>query len=135
MAGPSLIARAWTPEDVQAFAPSIAASPFGPLEGPADVLLGSMLHAWTHDGRRALIASRLEQLQHGRRLTVTGLVSEADRLDSAALCAAVDSLAAAVQADQLCMATMRPHIERAAIRNGWERSGAVLRKGVSGVFQ
>lgn len=127
--------RPWGEDDVLAFGPSVAASPFGPLEGMADVLLGSSLHEFRAETRRALIATRMEALEHGNRLTVTGMVSTGDRLRAGELLPQLDNLAAVLGADQLAMATKRAHLVKAATRYGWQVSGLVLTKGFHRVKQ
>lgn len=132
---PSLTARNWSPDDVTAFTPSVEASPFGPLEGVADVLTGCALHEFNQEQRRALIATRYEQLQYGRRLLVAGLVSTGDRLRAGEVLPALDDLAAVLEADQLVMTTQRAHLVKAATRHGWHVSGLVLTKGFHRVKQ
>lgn len=135
MAAATLTTRIWTEADILAFTPSVEASPFGPLEGLADVLEGCGLYEFEADTRRALIATRYEQLQLGRRLTVAGLVSTGDRLRAAEVLPELDNLAAVLGADQIAMATRRAHLVKAATRFGWVVSGVVLTKGYHRVKQ
>lgn len=115
--------------------PSIEVSPWGPLEGPHDVLLGSMLYEITQGNGRALVAVRPVQLEAGRRLDVVGLVSTGDRLSAATVANALDDMAANHEADQLAMCTQRGHLVKGASRHGWNITGLVLTKGFHRVKQ
>ncbi len=133
-AEPTLTGRTWTDADVLAMLPAVDASPWV-LDGAADVLHGAALHEFRQGGQRALIATTFRQLAHGRSLEVVGLVSKGARLQSAAVCAALDDMAAELGADQLVMATARPHLARAVQRAGWVATGQILRKGFHRVQQ
>lgn len=126
-AASSLIRRPWTVDDVRAFAPSVAANPWGPLEDAQDVLTGA--HLFELRGVRdahALIAVRPVQCALGRRLDVVGLVSDAGRLTVEDIRAASLSMAQAMACDMLAMTTLRPHLARACVRAGWAETGALL---------
>jgi hypothetical protein len=128
MADPKKVTRlGWTADLVDAFAPSAAANPFGPLSAPGDVLQGSYLYEITDGPRRALMAVRPLDLTHGRRLDIVGLVSLGDRLHAGyMLDQAVPLIAAEHGADVLAMCTQRAHIVRQCARRGWEISGVVM---------
>lgn len=107
-------------------APSVAASPFGPLSGPLDVLMGSDLYEMEGAGQRVLMAVKLRELAHGRRLDIVGLVSTGNRLNSQALADGVSALTNLYRADLVTMCTQRAHIVRGCARHGWEISGVVM---------
>lgn len=111
------------------------ANPFGPLEGPLDVLGNSYLYELTEGRSRALVAVRTVDLQGGRRLDVVGLVSTGDRLSAATVARALDDMAAMNHADQLAMCTQRGHLVKSASRHGWAVSGLVMTKGIERVQQ
>jgi len=116
----------WTLDDLHALQPSVDASPWGPLASAADVLAGSFLFEFEQGGAHALIALRPNQFAHGVRLDVVGLVSTGDRLPVGALDVALLGIAGQFGADQLAMCTARPHVERQALRSGWQKTGVVM---------
>jgi hypothetical protein len=119
----------WDADHIQAFVPSVLASPWGPLSGVGNVLHGACLFEFTKGDQAALVAVKPVQLEHGLRLDVVGLVGTGRaRLESAALCRELDKLALAMNAQQLAMTTQVPHVARGATRNGWTITGAVLTK-------
>jgi len=122
----------WTRAMVDALAPSVAASPW-PLEGPADVLVGSKLFELTHAGSHLLMAVRPVTLAGGLRLDVVGLVSDGDRMQSAAIDAAVEYVAREFGCSALAMCTISQHLEKTCARNGWKKTGVVMAKGVGNV--
>ena len=126
---------AWEPGHVLDMMPSVNVSPWGPLEGPNDVLGGSMLYEITEGNGRALVAVRPVQLEMGKRLDVVGLVSTGDRLSAATVARALDDMAANHSADQLALWSQIPHVIKGAGRNGWNISGVVLTKGFHRVKQ
>lgn len=109
--------------------PTVQASPFGPYEGPWDVLGNSCLYELTEANSRAMIAVKPVDMAHGRRLEVVGLQSLGDRLKAATVAKALDELAARHNANQLTMCTARAHIVKGASLHGWEISGFVMTKG------
>ena len=120
----------WAPEHVLALMPSVQASPWGPLEGPGDVLGGSFLFEFEQGGAHALLAVRPVQLQLGVRLDVVGLVSTGDRMQSGAIDAAACDIARQLGAQQLAMCTQRNHVAQQCARHGWTESGVVMTKGL-----
>jgi hypothetical protein len=125
----------WDDGAVLELLPSVLASPMGPMEGPMDVLGGAALFELSEGKRRALIAARPVNLEHGRRLDVVGLVSTGDRLQAATVARALDDLAAQLGCDQLAMLTQRAHVVKQASKHGWHISGLVLIKGFHRVQQ
>lgn len=126
-AQPQVSFPGWTADHVQAFGPSVAASPWGPFEGLGDVLTGANLVEVHHGRQHALMAVRQVQLQHGRRLDVVGLVSIGDRLDSAAVLGQVlPMVARQAEADQIAMCTVHPHLIRRCLAHGWAETGRVM---------
>lgn len=125
----------WDESSVLSLMPSVHASPWGPLEGPFDVLGNACLYELTEGRGRALVAVRPVDLQHGRRLDVVGLVSTGDRLSAATVARALDDMAAMHHADQLAMCTQRAHIVKGASLHGWGISGLVMTKGFHRVKQ
>ncbi len=122
----------WTPEHVRALLPSVEASPWGPQEGPADVLAGAYLFDYQEGGAHALLAVRPVTLQRGSRLEVVGLVSLGDRLRGAALDRALSGIAQAMGAEHLAMCTKNNHVARQCERHGWQRSGVIMTRGAHG---
>ena len=118
-----------------AFTPSVEASPWGPLEGHADILTGAHLVEFSKDRQHALAAVRTVPLLHGVRLDVVGLVSDGDRLTLATLGDALEHVAHQLGAQQLAMCTKHQHLVRACIRHGWAATGTVLTKGLHHVKQ
>lgn len=118
----------WTVDHVAALQPSVAASPWGPLASAGDVLGGAFLFEFEQGGAHALVALRPNNFAHGMRLDVVGLVSTGDRLPVGALDVALLGVARQFGADQLAMCTMRPHVERQALRSGWKKTGTVMVK-------
>lgn len=125
----------WDASHVLELMPSVHANPFGPLEGPLDVLGNAYLYELTQGRCRALLAVRPVQCQDGKRLDVVGLVSTGDRLAGSTLTHALDDLAANHQADQLAMCTQRAHLVKVASRHDWAISGLVMTKGFHRVKQ
>lgn len=132
---PQINPLAWQESHIEALQPSVDASPWGPLEGPLDVLGNSFLYEVQQGRARALVAVRPVDLAMGRRLDVVGLVSTGDRMSAATVAGALDDMAAMHQATQLAMCTQRAHIIKGASRNGWSISGLVLLKGFHCVKQ
>jgi len=130
-----VIVRAWGTSDVLAFTPSVEASPWGPLEGHADILTGAHLVEFTLNRQHAMAAVRQVPLLHGVRLDVVGLVSDGDRLTMGTLGDALEQVAHQLGAQQLAMCTKHPHLVRACIRHGWAATGTVLTKGLHHVKQ
>lgn len=128
MAAAQVKRMVWEPSHVVDMLPTVQASPFGPLEGPLDVLGDSCLYELTEGAGRALIAVKPVTMAHGRRLDVVGLESLGDRLRAATVAQALDDLAARHHADQLAMCTNHAHIVKGASRHGWTISGLVLIK-------
>lgn len=126
---------AWDVSHVLELMPAVHANPFGPLEGPMDVLGNACLYEITQGRGRALVAVRPMDLQDGRRLDVVGLVSTGDRLSAATVAHALDDMAALHNADQLCMCTQRAHLVKGAARHGWAISGLIVTKGFHRVQQ
>lgn len=120
----------WTPEHVAALLPSVEASPWGPLEGPGDVLGGSYLFEFEQGRVHALMAVRPVRLQLGNRLDVVGLVSLGDRMPSGAIDAMACQAAQALGAQQLAMCTKHEHVVRQSARHGWVQTGVVMTKGL-----
>lgn len=120
----------WTPEHIEAFGPSVLASPFG-MAGPLDVLVGSFLYEFSEGSHRALIAARPLTFAQGKRLDVVGLVSLGERLKPAALDAALMDIAKAHGAQAVAMCTKWPHIARACARAGWTYTGQIMNKKVT----
>ena len=125
----------WDEGAVLEMLPSVLASPWGPMEGALDVFGGALLYELTEGKRRALIAARPVNLEHGRRLDIVGLVSTGDRLQAAAFSNAVDDMAAQLACDQLAMCTQRAHLVKQASKHGWAISGLVVTKGFHRVQQ
>lgn len=121
---------AWTPAHVEAFADSVNASPFG-MAGPVDVLAGSFLYEFSDGPHRAFLAARPLTFASGKRLDVVGLVSLGERLQPAALDAALMEIANAHGAQAVAMCTKWPHIARACARAGWTYTGHVMNKKVT----
>ena len=132
---PQVTPLAWQDTHISELQPSVDASPWGPLEGPLDVLGHSFLYEITQRGARALVAVRPVDLAAGRRLDVVGLVSTGDRMSAAAVANSLDDIAAMHQAQQLAMCTQRAHLVKGASRHGWSISGVVLLKGFHCVKQ
>lgn len=130
-----LTVRPWGTSDVLAFTPSVEASPWGPLEGHADVLTGAHLVEFTKGRQHALIAARRLELTHGVRLDVVGLVSDGDRLQAHDLDAALHTVALQLGAHQLAMCTKHRHIINSCTRYGWQITGTVMTKGLHHVQQ
>lgn len=120
----------WTHDHVAALLPSVEASPWGPLEGPADVLGGSFLWEFQQGGAHALMAVRPVRLQLGNRLDVVGLVSLGDRMPSGAIDAMACQAAQQLGAQQLAMCTKHEHVARQSARHGWVQTGVVMTKGL-----
>lgn len=120
----------WTPEHVAALLPSVEASPWGPLEGPGDVLGGSFLFEFEQGRVHALMAVRPVRLQLGNRLDVVGLVSLGDRMPSGAIDAMACDVARQLGAQQLAMCTKQDHVARQCARHGWVQTGVVMTKGL-----
>ncbi len=110
--------------------PSVEASPWGPLEGPGDVLGGSFLFEFEQGRARALLAVRPVALQLGARLDVVGLVSLGERMHSGAIDAAACDIARQMGAQQLAMCTQQDHVARQCARHGWTQTGVVMTKGL-----
>jgi hypothetical protein len=120
----------WTRAHIEALQPSIDASPWGPLEGPGDVLGGAFLYEFDQGGAHALLAVRPVQLALGVRLDVVGLVSTGDRMQSGAIDAAACGIAAQFGALQVAMCTKQQHVARQCVRHGWTETGVVMTKGL-----
>lgn len=110
-----------------ALAPSVAASPW-PMEGPADVLAGALLYEFEHGRSHALLAVRPVELAGGRRLDVVGLVSDGERMQSAAIGGAVEHVARSMGCQALAMCTVHQHVVNVCKRQGWSITGAVMAK-------
>lgn len=119
----------WTPADVQAFRPSVDASPWG-LEGLRDVLQGAYLFEFEQGGSRALLALSPVMREHGLRLDVVGLVSTGDRMRSGELDAAVCDVARQWGARMVAMCTPHEHVAKQCERHGWKKTGVVMTKEV-----
>lgn len=120
----------WTADHVRALLPSVEASPWGPLEGPADVLQGAYLFEHRDGGAHALIAVKPVALALGQRLDVVGLVSLGDRLRGASLDASMVAIARALGVQQLAMCTNQKHVAHQCARHGWTETGVVMTKGL-----
>jgi hypothetical protein len=119
---------AWDEDRIRDLLPSVDANPWGPLESARDVFYGGHLYEYTRAAERALMVVRPVQLAHGTRLDVIGLASLADRLNSAAVVASLESLAHQHGAQQLAMCTQRQHLVKSCTRLGWQVTGQVLTK-------
>ncbi|CAN7409404.1 hypothetical protein [Acidovorax sp. LjRoot194] len=106
------------------------ASPWGPLEGPGDVLGGALLYELREGGAHALMAVRPVPLALGLRLDVVGLVSLGDRMRSGAIDQAACGIAAQLGAGQVAMCTKQEHVARQCARHGWIQTGVVMTKGL-----
>lgn len=120
----------WDAERIAALQPSVDAGPWGPFEDARDQFYGASLYEYVRGRELALLAVRPERLAHGTRLDVVGLVSLADRLNSAAVVASLEGLAAEHGAQQLAMCTRRAHLVKSCTRLGWNVTGQVLTKGL-----
>jgi len=118
----------WTEDAVEAFGPSVAANPYGPLESAAEVLGGSYLFSFEHRMQRALLAVRAVQLSGGLRLDVVGMHGEGQRFQAAALDEGLEALARRNGAAALSMTTMHTGLAAAARRQGWMQTGVVMTK-------
>lgn len=119
---------------MEAFGPSVAANPYGPLESAAEVLGGSYLFSFEHRMQRALLAVRAVQLSGGLRLDVVGMHGEGQRFQAAALDGGLEALARRNGAAALSMTTMHEGLAAAARRQGWMQTGVVMTK-MMGPFQ
>lgn len=122
--------RNWTAELVDQFAPSAARNPWGPLEHPGAILLGSMLFEIEQGEQRALMAVRRDVLDLGVRAEVVGLVSSGPLFHCAAMDRAAVMIASSLGADVLAMSTQVPALAKACGRHGWSTTGAILTKWV-----
>lgn len=118
---------AWDADRLAAMLPSVAASPW-PMEGPGDVLGGSLLYEFEHGGSHALLAVRPVALAGGRRLDVVGLVSDGDRMRGAAIDGAAVSVARSLGCQAVAMCTVHQHVVNVCKRQGWFITGAVMAK-------
>ena len=116
----------WTADHVAAFAPSVAASPIGPISTPERVLDGATLLEYRHGPQHALLAVKGVALPLGNRLDVVGLVSDGERIASAPALEALRRFALLHQINYMTMQTRREHVARACQRAGWERTGVVM---------
>lgn len=116
----------WTREHIEAFAPSVDASPFAPVTDLASALDGSNLLEWRQDGERALIAVKRTAWPLGNRLDVVGLVSDGERIQSGRAIEALRQFAHAHQVNYITMMTRRDHVARACARAGWIESGVAM---------
>lgn len=123
-----LTCRQWTPEDIEAFGPAVAANPYGPLESAAEVLRGSYLFEFDHRAQRALLAVRPVPLSGGLRLDVVGMHGEGQRFQAAPLDGALCALARQHGAAALSMTTMHAGLAAACRRHGWQQTGVVMTK-------
>lgn len=125
----SLTQRTWDDEAVEAFAPCMAASPWGALAGVRESLAGANLWVLQAERRHVLIAVRGLNLEHGRQLEVTGIRSLGERMRAPELGAALDAMAQAYgNVDQLSMCTRHAHLVRGCERQGWAVTGTVMLK-------
>ena len=125
-----MIQLPWDAEAVEAMRPSVDASPWAGIDGLADALGQAHLWEMRAGRRRALVAVRGLQCEHGRVLDVVGLRSLGDRLDARELCATIEQLArqSYPAIDLLSMVTRHPHVLRGAQRNGWAPVATVATK-------
>lgn len=118
----------WTPELLDAFAPSAERNPWGALESPAEALHGSLCFEVRQGQQRALMAIRPQLVSGGTRAEVTGLVSVSPLFHAAALDRAAVLIAHQLGADVLAFSTMVPKLAKAFQREGWLTTGAILTK-------
>lgn len=129
MDAPKVAALSWSPELVEAFAPSAARNPFGPLESPREILSGSYIFEVECGQQRALMAVRPIPIDAGGvRAEITGLVSSGPLFHAAAMDRAAVLIAHQLDADILTMTTQLPRLVRACNRHGWTTTGAVVSK-------
>ncbi len=125
--GPELIQHPWDEHLLQAFGPSVEASPWG--WGTAlEVLNGCQCFEYLQGGQRALLAVRPVVREAGTRLDVAGLVSLGDRIQAEPMRQALEQLAHRFEARALAMTTIRPHVSAVARRIGFEQTGVLMIK-------
>ena len=128
-----MTARDWSPELVEAFAPSAARNPWGALESAREILAGSFIFEIEHGEQHALMAVRPVPIDGGSmRAEITGLVSHGPRFHAAVMDRAAVLIAHQMGADILGLSTQVPALARACQRHGWLTSGAILTKWVKG---
>lgn len=119
----------WTPELIEAFAPSAARNPWGALETPREIVSGSYCIQIEHGQQRALMAVRPVGMDDGSvRAEIAGLVSTGPLFHAKVIDRAAVLIAHQLGADVLGMSTQVPALARACQRNGWMTTGAILTK-------
>jgi hypothetical protein len=119
----------WDPDAVEALRPALERSATAGLSGPIDELRNAHLWEYREDGAVVLLAVRGVQLQYGRWLDVIAGHSSGERVSSARFCEALDHLGRNFYAaDVLTTCTGHAHLQRGYLRNGWQNSGAVMKK-------
>ncbi|HNI84330.1 MAG TPA: hypothetical protein PLM38_03090 [Ottowia sp.] len=116
----------WTAGHVDAFAPSVQASPMRPLVTAERVLTDATLLEYRHGAQRALLAVKGVGLPLGNRLDVVALVSDGERIESGQAIESLRRWAFEHHIDYITMMTARPHIARACARAGWKQTGVVM---------
>lgn len=123
----------WTPELIEAFAPSAARNPWGALESSREIVSGSYLFQIEHGQQRALMAVRpVEMDAGGLRAEIAGFVSSGPLFHAKAMDRAALLIAHQLGADVMGLSTQVPALARACQRNGWITTGAILTKWVKG---
>ena len=123
-----LNAIAWNAEAFAAFAASVAANPYGPLESAQEVLQGAYLFEFEHRAQPLLLAVRPVPLSGGLRLDVVGMHGQGQRFQAAALDGYLCALARQHGAAALSMSTQHAGLVAAAKRHGWQQTGVVMTK-------
>ncbi len=118
----------WDADALDTFDQSIAASPFGLLASPYEVMHGAHLYEYTNRKERALVAVRRQCFSGGNRLDIVGLASTGDRLQTKPFAAELDNLARLHESRILACFTQVPHVVSMCVRNGFGVSGAILLK-------
>lgn len=115
----------WDAALLAQFLPSVEANPWG-WGTPYEVLSGSIAYAIERGAQRAIIAVRPIERQQGLRLDITGMVSTGQRLCAPDVGRALDQIGAQFGARAIAMATLRPHLARAALRIGFVQAGVLM---------
>jgi hypothetical protein len=120
---------AWTPENLAAMLPVVALNPWG--ASASEVLGGSQLFEVEDGAQHILISGKGIRRGDIATLEITGMVSLADRIQTATLGQALDNLATVYAADILAMYTPHPHLQRGAVRLGFAETGRLFQKQVN----
>lgn len=112
----------------QQLAASAAASPWAPVVGADDSTANATAWLAEVEGRRALLATRGVQMEHGRLLEVVSCRSLGERIRPQDVATVVGRISREFydDVDLVAMCTRHAHLARCFERAGWKRSGFIL---------